>query len=117
MSIASLNPRDRTMVWLGVGNVEGALMRADEKAIHRREDLLLRGGVLGYQLPPLRASTVPLMQNDTLVLVTDGIRSGFYRWLDLSEQPQEAANNIMAQCFKGTDDALVLVVRFTGSSQ
>jgi len=117
MSIASLSLHDRTMVWLGVGKVEGVLLGADEKEPRQREDLLLRGGVLGYHLPPLRASTVPLMQGDTLVFATDGIRSGFYRRLDLSEQPQKAADNIMVRCFKGTDDALVLVVRFTGPGQ
>ncbi|MCX9013105.1 MAG: SpoIIE family protein phosphatase [Candidatus Methanoperedens sp.] len=117
MSVASLNTRDRTMVWLGVGNIEGVLLRADKKATPSREDLLLRGGVLGYQLPPLREYTVPLMQGDTLIFATDGISSGFYREMDMSEQPQKTADNIMARCFKGTDDALVLVVLFTGCNQ
>lgn len=114
MSIASLNPRDRIMVWLGVGNVEGVLLRA---ATSSRVDLPLRGGVLGYQLPPLRATTIPLMQGDILIFATDGIRSGFYRELNISEPPQKAADKIMARCFKGTDDALVLVVRFKGYNQ
>ena len=41
--------------WLGVGNVEGVLVRADPDADRPRESLVLRGGVVGYRLPALRA--------------------------------------------------------------
>ena len=116
MSVAFLNSLDNTMTWLGVGNVEGFLLRADRKTVPSRESLVPRGGVLGYQLPPLKVSVVPLRQGDTLIFATDGIRSGFDKGLDLGEQPQQIANRIMVQCAKGTDDALVLVVRFRGLS-
>ncbi|KCZ71459.1 Stage II sporulation protein E (SpoIIE) [Candidatus Methanoperedens nitroreducens] len=112
MSIASLNLLDNTMVWLGVGNVEGMLLRTDAKV--SQENLPLRGGVLGYHLPPLKVSVTRLMPGDILIFVTDGIRSGFEIGLDLSEQPQQIADHIMAQCARGTDDALVLVVRYKG---
>ncbi len=36
-----------------------------------RETLLLRGGVVGDRLPPLRAAGLPLAPGDTLVLATD----------------------------------------------
>lgn len=114
MSIALFNSPDKMMIWLGVGNVEGVLLRADEMAVPSKESLLLRGGVLGYQIPPLRLSTLHIMPGDTLIFATDGIHRGFYQGLNTGRKPQQIANDIMASCARGTDDALVLVVRFTG---
>lgn len=113
MSIASFNSLDKTMTWLGVGNVEGILLRKDVNAAPSRKSLLLRGGVLGYQLPPLKESAIPLLVGDTLIFATDGIRSGFDKGIKLSDKPQQIANSIMVQFNRGTDDALVLVVRYT----
>ena len=62
------------MTWLGVGNVEGVLIRADTRATPAAESVLLRGGVVGYQLPALQASVVPVSRGDLLILATDGIR-------------------------------------------
>lgn len=112
MSIASFNLPDRTMTWLGIGNVEGILLRKDANAALSRKNLLLRGGVLGYQLPPLKESVIPVMPGDTLIFATDGIRSGFEKDIKLSDKPQQIASNIMAKFNRGTDDALVLVIRF-----
>ncbi|NJD77624.1 MAG: stage II sporulation protein E (SpoIIE) [Candidatus Methanoperedens sp.] len=111
MSIAKFNLPDNTLSWLGVGNIECVLLRADEKFAPSHERLLLRGGVLGYQLPTLRESIIPVMRGDTLVFATDGIRSGFEEGLKAGERPQQIADNIMTGFSRGTDDALVLVVR------
>jgi|SRR5450759_2743505 len=67
MSIAKLNFSDKMMAWLGVGNVEVLQLREDGKPKISRERLLLRGGTLGYQLPPLRESVIPFMPGDTLI--------------------------------------------------
>lgn len=112
MSIASFTLLARMITWLGVGNIEGILLREDAKSAISRERLLLRGGVLGYQLPPLKESMIPVITGDTLIFVTDGIRSGFETGLKLSDKPQQIADSIMAQFARGTDDALVLVVRY-----
>lgn len=112
MSIASFNSLDKTMTWLGVGNIEGILLREDVNAVPSRKSLLLRGGVVGYQLPPLKESVIPVMRSDTLIFATDGIRSGFDKEIKLSDKPQQIADSIMAQFNRGTDDALVLVVRY-----
>ena len=77
MSLASFNGRDHTMTWLGVGNVEGVLIRRVQTVNAARETILLRGGIVGYQLPPLRATTVPVNRGDALIFATDGIREGF----------------------------------------
>ncbi|MDL5501899.1 MAG: SpoIIE family protein phosphatase, partial [Candidatus Methanoperedens sp.] len=61
MSIVSFNSLDMTLTWLGVGNIESILLREDVKAVPARKSLLLRGGVLGYQLPPLKESVIPVL--------------------------------------------------------
>jgi hypothetical protein len=113
MSFAKLNSPDNMMAWLGVGNIEVLLLKADGKPKISRERLLLRGGTLGYQLPPLRESVIPFMPGDTLIFVTDGIRGGFEEGIKPDDMPQQIADSIMAQFNRGTDDALVLVVRYT----
>ncbi|MGD0922183.1 MAG: SpoIIE family protein phosphatase [Terriglobia bacterium] len=114
MSLASFNALDNTMTWLGVGNVEGALLRADATARPARESILLRGGVVGYQLPALHASILPVTRGDVLILATDGIRGGFVEDVTLSDPPQQIAEQILARRASGADDALVLVARYLG---
>ncbi len=114
MSLASVRAPDSMLTWLGVGNVEGILLRDAANANPRRESLLLRGGVVGAELPPLRVSVIPVMRGDTLIFATDGIREGFTERLALSDPPQELADRILARHAKGTDDALVLVARYAG---
>src|SRR5262245_39710440 len=87
MSVASINAAEETMTWLGVGNVEGLLLRAHPAAIPSRELLLLRGGVVGVHLPALTGAIVPIARGDTLVFATDGVRSEF---LDEHRTNQEA---------------------------
>jgi hypothetical protein len=77
MSLASFTARDSSMVWIGVGNVETVLLRGDPSASRRREAISGRGGVVGYQLPPLRATALPVSRGDTLIMATDGIRTAF----------------------------------------
>lgn len=110
MSLASFQRRDDTMTWLGVGNVEGVLLRADPAAA--RETILLRGGVVGYELPQLRGTVVPIAAGDTLIFATDGVRAGFDVGLNAADPPQRLADQILARRTTGTDDALVLVARY-----
>jgi serine/threonine protein phosphatase PrpC len=114
MSVVSLNATGRTMSCLGVGNVECVLIRGRGDAAPARESVMLRGGVVGYSLPPLRASVFPYSRGDTLIFATDGVRPGFVVGLSWSERPQQAADRILADFGKGNDDALVLVARVLG---
>jgi phosphoserine phosphatase RsbX len=114
LSLASIDPQHGMMTWLGVGNVQGVLMRAGAQKGSVQEVLLLRGGVVGSQLPALQAAVLPIAKGDTLVFVTDGIRSEFVEGLSALESPQRAADRILKRHGKGNDDALVLVVRLTG---
>lgn len=112
LSLASLDVKHGLMTWLGVGNVQGVLMRADKKL--GSETLLLRGGVVGDHLPQLQAAVLPVSQGDLLVFATDGIRTDFARTLSALENLQRAAERIMKSFCNQSDDALVLALRITG---
>lgn len=114
LSLASFSATNGTMTWLGVGNVEGLLIRSNKRINPNRETLLLRGGVVGSELPSLRASVVPVARGDTLVFATDGIGTDFALVLNPADPPQVMAKRIMEKCSKGTDDALVLVASYLG---
>lgn len=114
MSLATVNTAERTLTWLGIGNVHGALFHAGNGSgiAKAYEALVLRGGTLGYRLPTLRPETHSLTSGDTLILVSDGVRSGFSSELDLRLSPQALADFIFQNYARGTDDTLVLVVRY-----
>jgi phosphoserine phosphatase RsbX len=114
MSLASFDARASTITVAGVGNVEGVLLRGNPVAARPREDFAPRGGIVGYQLPPLRATSIPVLPNDTLIMATDGIRGGFATRADLRGHPQDIADTILTSHGKRSDDALVLVVRYLG---
>jgi hypothetical protein len=114
LSLAFIDPDHGMMTWLGVGNVQGVLVRAGRTKGNAKERLLLRAGVVGSQLPPLQATVLPIARQDTLFLATDGIRSGFAETLSALENPQRAADRILEHYRTGNDDGLVLVVRLTG---
>ena len=114
MTLASLNALENTVTWLGVGNVEGRLLRPDDRGNHSSESVLLRSGLVGYQLPELQTSVVPVAPGDLLIFATDGVRPGFAEGINVSEAPGPLATGILSEHFKGTDDALVLVARYLG---
>lgn len=114
MSLASVDTRHHMMTWLGVGNVQGMLVRAGSRQRAPQEVLLLRGGVVGAQLPALQASVLAVCPGDTVFFATDGVRSEFSETLSSLEPPQRAADRILQRYRNGADDALVLVARLTG---
>jgi len=114
LSLAWIDPDHGMMTWLGVGNVQGVLMRADAKKGNGQESLLLRAGVVGSQLPALQATVLPIVRGDTLFFATDGVRSDFSVTLSSRENPQRAADRILEHYGNGNDDALVLVARLSG---
>ena len=115
MTLASFDARSGAMTWTGVGNVDAILMRADRSAQPPREALTTRGGVVGYQLPPLRAQTLPIAPGDTLILATDGLKSAFVSGLEVRGGVAQIAQSILARFARGTDDALVAVARYLGA--
>jgi phosphoserine phosphatase RsbX len=113
LSLASFATNHGTLTWLGVGNVEGNLFRAPPTA-PPRVPLLLRGGVVGYELLPLREVILPIFFGDVLVLVTDGISSGSSARSPIGCRPQDYADEVLSRWRKTHDDALVLAVRYIG---
>jgi hypothetical protein len=111
VSVASIDVRERTMAWLGVGDIEGVLTFADPSAVPTHAILTTLGGIVGGRLPLIRPWVIPVAPGDTLVFTTDGIRSGIAAGVTLSGPPQMLADQILARGFKGTDDALVLVAQ------
>ncbi len=116
LSLAAINAVDDTLAWLAIGNVEGILLRADPAARPVREAIVMRGGVVGYELPSLQAAVHTLSKGDVVVFATDGIEASFAQHLDLSLSPQQLADQVLADFSKGTDDSLVLVARYLGKT-
>jgi len=113
LSLALFDAVNHTMTWLGVGNVDGFLIHVDPQKNPAYESLTLRSGVVGYQIPFLRPSTIHVGKGDILIFSTDGIRSGFEREVNPEEAPQQIADKIMINYNRKTDDALVMVARYT----
>jgi hypothetical protein len=100
-----------SLTWLGVGNVDGVLLRF---RLGAPEQLLVRGGVVGRHLPSLEPSRLTVARGDTLILATDGIQSRFAEDPGVAFAVPPTAERILADHGKETDDALVLVVRYLG---
>lgn len=114
LTLADINVRRGVMSWAGIGNVEGRLIRALPDPQHHNESVLLRGGVVGYQIPGTRPTEVKMFPKDLLVFATDGISPSFGDGVILSDPPQRIAERIMNQHNRKSDDALVVVGRYLG---
>jgi phosphoserine phosphatase RsbX len=117
MSLAAFHETDHRLTWLGVGNVEAMLLRAEAAPGASSESILLLGGVVGYQLPRLRPSTTQVGPGDTLILTTDGIASGFRYGLSAEGPSQQVADRILSEHRRESDDALVVVARYLGGPE
>ncbi len=114
MTVASLDAVRSELDWCGVGNVEAVLVRGQRGL--PSEAAPTRGGVVGYRLPPLKVSRLPITPGDVLVLASDGLRSGFWTAIERHDEPQQIAEALFARYAKTTDDALVLAVRYLGAA-
>jgi hypothetical protein len=100
------------MTWLGIGNVVGVLIPHTFMVESRIRRLLVRGGVVGGDLPDLEPTTIALAPSDILIMATDGIQEHFADSLPDNLEPQPLAEHIFTRYAKSTDDALVLVARY-----
>src|ERR1051326_253369 len=91
MTVATLQPSASHLTWLGVGNVEAVLLRAGSNVKAPPVHVLLRSGIVGYQLPELSASNLSVSPGDLLVFATDGIGAGFTKGIARSDSPQQIA--------------------------
>ena len=116
MTLVTLDTRENTISALGIGNVETVIQRADARAKPQREIVLLRGGVVGYQLPALQTSVLPITPGDVVVFGTDGVREDFSELINPADPPARIVERIMAKKFRGTDDGLVLACKYAPKS-
>jgi hypothetical protein len=114
MSLVSFDGERNEMKWLGVGNVSGLLVRRRDHPGALKEWILLKGGVLGYALPPLQPQIIPVFPGDTIALATDGIHPDFVKDVDSDTPPQTLASRLCARYATGRDDGMMLVARYLG---
>ncbi len=113
MTLADYNQQEGTLTCCGVGNVEAVLFRARPAAGGaQQESAMLRGGVVGSHLPEPFATIMPVHAGDVLVMASDGLRHDFSRDTVLRSPPRQSAGALLRKHARGTDDAVVLVVRF-----
>ena len=105
-----VRPRTLAAVVGRRGNVDARLVRSGPE--QREEVALVFGGVLGYRLPRVRPATMSLERGDLLVMITDGIDGAISPALAGGGAAQTLASRILDTHGKGTDDALVVVIRY-----
>lgn len=113
LSLGLVGRAKASLTWLGVGNVEGRLIRASGPRM-AQESLVLAPGVPGHDLPELVPKTLPLRRGDLLIFATDGVAQCFADDLTVRGSTAEIAERIMSRFWKANDDALSLVARYLG---
>jgi phosphoserine phosphatase RsbX len=113
LTVARIDTAAHTLTWLGVGNVEGRLLRYEEEVGLRPapESALLLAGVVGHQLPPLRAVMLPIEPGDTVLLATDGLDAELGGRHTIRGELAPLAEGLLHRHRRGPDDALVLLAR------
>jgi len=114
LSVALLTFASEQLTWVGIGNVEGRLVRHSPTQHRTHVSLPLSSGVLGRGLPRITSTTLDLTRGDVLILATDGISSSFADRLVPTGRPGEIAEQIAADHGTSADDTLVLVMRYLG---
>jgi hypothetical protein len=103
--------------WLGVGNVDGMIIRADETARPRTSGVFLCRGILGYQQPDIRRQEpVQLEDGDTIVIATDGVRGDLAADVRHETPVERMAGALLDAHATPDDDALVLVARYRAAA-
>jgi phosphoserine phosphatase RsbX len=115
LGLAAFFSAESKLCFAGIGNVDGVLL-APQGAGFERLLLVSRGGVVGKHIPKPRVATLPLAAGAVLVLVSDGIRQSFATELEPQASVHDLADGICAKFARPTDDALVLVARWRGST-
>ena len=70
------------------------------------------GGVVGYNLPPVRPARTDLRPGDAVAFATDGIEADYSASLTPGLPAQRLAERILSRHGRATDDALAAVVRY-----
>jgi phosphoserine phosphatase RsbX len=108
MTLAWFDVEAAEMAWTGVGNVEARLVRAGRRPVSP----VVLGGVVGYNLPNVRLTTVALEPGDAIVFATDGIAAHYSDAIEPGVGAQQLADLVLERYGKRTDDALAAAVRY-----
>lgn len=112
LCVAALDFRSSSMRWVSVGNVDAVLLRADPAVAGNA--VTQYGGIVGQNLPRItNLSTLALHAGDRIIMTTDGLKSGFADLVPRDLRPADS-QRVLADRFKGTDDALVLIAEYRG---
>ena len=112
-TVAIIDRETGTLDWLGVGNVDGVVVRAAEDARPRTHGVFLRGGVLGDRMPSLhRPEPTHLQAGDCIVIATDGVRGDLAAAARSDLHVDVLARRILDEYGIPDDDALVFVARY-----
>ena len=114
LTAAWFDLEDLEISWAGVGNVEARLVRGAAVYGDRHDSALVLGGVVGYNLPPVRPSYFDLRPGDAVAFATDGIDADYSVSLTPGLSAQRLAERILERHARDTDDALAAVVRYVG---
>lgn len=114
MNLALIDSWEKTLTWLGVGNVSGILLSMNERGDCDTESVISKHGIVGYNMPSLQASIVPIADGDILIFTTDGVQEYYQEKINTENSTEEIVEFIANNYFKHTDDALILAARFTG---
>jgi len=112
LTAAWFDLEDKEISWAGVGNVEARLVRGSAAYGDRHASALVLGGVVGYNLPPVRPARTDLRPGDAVAFATDGIEADYSNSLTPGLPAQRLAERILERHARTTDDALAAVVRY-----
>jgi hypothetical protein len=111
ITMAAVDHADGGLRWLGVGNVEGVLVRANEERRPRLEAVFHFPGVVGYRMPRINVYANRLDPGDLVVMASDGVAPSFFDGLRPTAAIDALADQILAGHARRDDDAVVLVAR------
>jgi serine/threonine protein phosphatase PrpC len=107
--------RDGMLGWTGVGNAAGLIWRRRGGGSVIISMAPLGRGVVGSHLPTLHEKRLRLLEDDLIVLCSDGIAE-VESWSPvLRLTPALAADALLDERARADDDALALVARYAGS--
>lgn len=111
MAVARLDPQRREIVYCGVGNIAGALIRPGHG---RTQSMVSHNGTVGHAVRKIQEFVYPWEEGSLVVLHSDGLASHWrldqYAGLAL-KHPSLVAGVLYRDSARGRDDVTVLVLR------
>jgi anti-sigma regulatory factor (Ser/Thr protein kinase) len=109
VSIAEINLAERTLSYVGIGNVSGTIIRPEKST-----SMVSHNGTVGVQFRKARAFSYPYSPDAMLVMYSDGLKTQWnldaYQGLS-TRHPGLIAGILYRDFHRSNDDSTVLVVR------